>query len=161
MSLKLAKGADLLAVHKNLVSIIDILRHQDCECAVAGGAINADPIPGVANVALIPVRLPTRLWGSLKGIGQGWRCTNGIDRVGFPLRVARTRKCRGVVVRLYREGPAPSSMRGCRRPGCRCSCPGHRSGDGCSQPCWLRPQMRFCSPGVQCVTGSDKWPLFR
>ena len=29
--------------------------------------------------------------------------------------------------------PAPASRRGCRRPGCRCSCPGRRSADGCAR----------------------------
>ena len=68
MPLELAKCTNWLPVHIDLISIIDISRHQDRKGAALETRIHADSVPGIPNVARMSMRLPTTQPGTFDGL---------------------------------------------------------------------------------------------
>ena len=64
---------------------------------------------------------------------------------------ARRRSCRAGRRRPRRAPRAPASRPGCAHPGCRCSCPAHRSAGGCAR------RRRPRTPGPRPYRSTMRW----
>ncbi len=69
-SVQLPESANLLAVEINLVGVIDVLRHQQCDGLSIRPRKNANAIPGISGVAGVTVSLPSREWIGTQNLGQ-------------------------------------------------------------------------------------------